>query len=85
MISLKQTQRMEQKLSPQQIQYQKLLQLNTLGLEQRIKTELEINPFLEAEMELKEEEERPEEVEAGEDTEEAPDSDDEFWCRRLHE
>ena len=78
MISLKQTQRMEQKLSPQQIQYQKLLQLNTLGLEQRIKTELEINPFLEAEMELKEEEERPEEVEAGEDTEDAPDSDDEF-------
>ena len=37
----------QQKLSPQQIQYQKLLQLNTLALEQRIKTELEINPILE--------------------------------------
>ncbi|MHB8906242.1 MAG: RNA polymerase factor sigma-54, partial [Melioribacteraceae bacterium] len=31
----------------QQIQYQKLLQLNTLALEQRIKTELELNPILE--------------------------------------
>ncbi len=88
MISLKQTQKLEQKLSPQQIQYQKLLQLNTLGLEQRIKNELEMNPFLEAEMELREEEDRPEEVEAPEstegetenteETEEAASSDDEF-------
>jgi RNA polymerase sigma-54 factor len=41
----------QQRLSPQQIQYQKLLQLNTLALEQRIKTELEINPILEEVME----------------------------------
>jgi RNA polymerase sigma-54 factor len=88
MISLKQTQRLEQKLSPQQIQYQKLLQLNTLGLEQRIKTELEINPFLEADMELREEEEHPEEVEApeaaegetgdSEEVEESTSTEDEF-------
>ncbi len=52
MLSLSQRLTQQQKLSPQQIQYQKLLQLNTLALEQRIKTELEINPILEEEMEL---------------------------------
>jgi RNA polymerase sigma-54 factor len=52
MLSLNQRLTQQQKLSPQQIQYQKLLQLNTLALEQRIKTELELNPILEEEMEL---------------------------------
>ncbi len=47
MLSLNQRLSQQQKLSPQQIQYQKLLQLNTLALEQRIKTELELNPVLE--------------------------------------
>jgi RNA polymerase sigma-54 factor len=47
MINLTQKLSQQQRLSPQQIQYQKLLQLNTLALEQRIKTELEINPVLE--------------------------------------
>lgn len=47
MLSLHQKLALQQKLSPQQIQYQKLLQLNTLSLEQRIKTELEMNPILE--------------------------------------
>src|SRR3970040_2448482 len=47
MLSLNQRLSQQQKLSPQQIQYQKLLQLNTLALEQRIKTELEITPILE--------------------------------------
>lgn len=47
MLSLQQKIALQQKLSPQQIQYQKLLQLNTLALEQRIKTELELNPILE--------------------------------------
>ncbi len=47
MLSLSQKLSQQQKLSPQQIQYQKLLQLNTLALEQRIKTELEMNPVLE--------------------------------------
>ena len=36
-----------QKLSPQQIQLMKLLQLPTVALEQRIKEELETNPALE--------------------------------------
>jgi RNA polymerase sigma-54 factor len=52
MLTLSQRLSQQQKLSPQQIQYQKLLQLNTLALEQRIKTELELNPILEEEMEL---------------------------------
>lgn len=50
MLSLHQKLSLQQKLSPQQIQYQKLLQLNTMALEQRIKTELEINPVLEETM-----------------------------------
>jgi len=40
-------QKMLQKLSPQQIQLMKLLQLPTLALEQRIKQEIEENPALE--------------------------------------
>ncbi len=39
-------QKMLQKLSPQQIQLMKLLQLPTVSLEQRIKEELELNPAL---------------------------------------
>lgn len=44
---LSQKQSLQQKLSPQQIQYIKLLQLPTIGLEQRVKEELEMNPVLE--------------------------------------
>lgn len=46
-ISQKLQQGLQQKLSPQQLQYIKLLQLPTIALEQRIKEELEINPILE--------------------------------------
>ncbi len=67
MLSLNQKLLQTQKLSPQQIQYQKLLQLNTLALEQRIKTELELNPILEEtqteemELTLDQKDESPEE------------------------
>ncbi|ARA94195.1 RNA polymerase sigma-54 factor [Rhodothermaceae bacterium RA] len=47
MLNLQQKLTQQQKLSPQQIQYIKLLQLPTLELEQRIKAELESNPLLE--------------------------------------
>lgn len=40
------TQKLLQKLSPQQIQLMKLLQIPTASLEQRIKEELEVNPAL---------------------------------------
>jgi len=59
MLELKQEQELQQKLSPQQIQYIKLLQLNALDLDQRIKEELEENPLLEEG--LDEEEQREEE------------------------
>lgn len=45
--NISQKQSLQQKLSPQQIQFVKLLQLPTIGLEQRIKQEMEINPVLE--------------------------------------
>lgn len=56
-------QKLLQKLSPQQIQLMKLLQLPTVALEQRIKEELEGNPALDegAEANEDEEEERYEE------------------------
>ena len=41
------SQKLLQKLSPQQIQLMKLLQLPTVALEQRIKEELETNEALE--------------------------------------
>jgi RNA polymerase sigma-54 factor len=49
MAALKQTitQKLEQRLSPQQIQLMKLLQVPTMELDQRIKQELEENPALE--------------------------------------
>ena len=44
---MSQKQSQQQRLSPQQIQYIKLLQLPTLALEQRVEEELEMNPVLE--------------------------------------
>jgi len=48
MISQQQSQRQQLKILPQQIQLLNLFFLNSLELEQRIKNELEENPFLEA-------------------------------------
>jgi RNA polymerase sigma-54 factor len=42
------SQKLQQKLSPQQIQLMKLLQIPTASLEQRIQEELEVNPALES-------------------------------------
>lgn len=53
-------QKLLQKLSPQQIQLMKLLQLPTVALEQRIKEELEINPALEEGSESDEEDNKDE-------------------------
>lgn len=46
MLKQAQQQRLVQKLSPQQIQFMKLLQVPTANLEERIKDELESNPAL---------------------------------------
>src|SRR5512145_2320421 len=60
MLNISLQQKMMMKLSPQQVQYLKMLQLPTLALEQRVKAELEMNPLLEEgfedEMELVQEE-----------------------------
>ena len=73
-MALKQTQQLKllQKLSPQQIQLMKLLQLPTVALEQRIKEELELNPALEEdtnEVENEEDENEYDEVDGGEEDE----------------
>jgi len=54
-MALKQylTQKLEQRLSPQQIQLMKLLQVPTMELDQRIKQEIEENPALEEGLEKK--------------------------------
>jgi RNA polymerase sigma-54 factor len=81
MLNLKQEQKLQQKLSPQQIQYIKLLQLNTLDLEQRIKDEMESNPLLEEGLS---EEERAEE-ESLSDTEEDLDDEERLEDERERE
>lgn len=53
-------QKLLQKLSPQQIQLMKLLQLPTVALEQRIKEEMEVNPALEEGEENEEEDQKDE-------------------------
>ncbi len=70
-MALKQSlqQRLLQKLSPQQIQLMKMLQLPTIELEKRIKEELEINPALD---------EGEEQVSEDEFTEEADEKRDDF-------
>jgi len=60
-------QKMQQKLSPQQIQLMKLLQVPTAALDQRIKEELEANPALD---EMPENEENAEELTFSETKEE---------------
>lgn len=61
-----QTQRLDQRLSPQQIQLMKLLQVPTMELDQRIKQEIEENPALEEGLE-KDEDEFEEEYDDAED------------------
>jgi RNA polymerase sigma-54 factor len=55
-------QSLQQKLSPQQIQFIKLLQVPTAELENRIEEELELNPVLEEGEDEEPEENRPEEA-----------------------
>ena len=62
-LNQKLQQRLLQKLSPQQIQLMKLLQLPTIALEQRIKQEMEENPALEEGVEDEENEQDNEDEE----------------------
>lgn len=56
MLKQSQQQRLLQKLSPQQIQLMKLLQIPTANLEERVKEEIEENPALEYELASNEDE-----------------------------
>jgi RNA polymerase sigma-54 factor len=75
MLKQKLQQKLLQKLSPQQIQMIKLLEVPTLQIEQRIKKELEENPALE---EGEEDEEIPAESDDGEEFEEDDKDQEEF-------
>ena len=71
------SQQLQQKLSPQQIQFIKLLQVPTAELESRIEEELEINPALEEGESHEEQETAPEqeqEHEGGDDQEQEQES-----------
>ena len=80
MLNLQQKQSLQQKLSPQQIQYIKLLQLPTLELEMRIKEEMEMNPLLEEgeeeEEEITTEADEPPQAEAADESEREPEGND---------
>ncbi|RAJ85576.1 RNA polymerase sigma-54 factor [Chitinophaga dinghuensis] len=74
MLKQTQQQKLLQKLSPQQIQLMKLLQVPTVNLEERIKEELEENPALEYGEEAHEDEfNEQDEFEGGDDDEFEPD------------
>ena len=66
-------QKLLQKLSPQQIQLMKLLQLPTVALEQRIKEEIEGNPALDEGREKDEDDEEEERYEERDDSKEEHD------------
>jgi RNA polymerase sigma-54 factor len=68
MLNISLQHKMLMKLSPQQVQYLKMLQLPTLALEQKIKAELELNPLLEEGFE--------DELEQSQEQEDASTSDD---------
>ncbi|MFW6245939.1 MAG: RNA polymerase factor sigma-54 [Tangfeifania sp.] len=74
-------QKLLQKLSPQQIQVIKLLEIPTLQLEQRIKKELEENPVLELESDTPESEEDSSET----DSEQSSDEDEFSYDDYLNE
>lgn len=61
MLKQKLQQKLLQKLSPQQIQVIKLLELPTMQLEQRVKKELEDNPTLEMEVDMDDNYDTPDE------------------------
>ncbi|MCB2204304.1 RNA polymerase factor sigma-54 [bacterium] len=93
MLHLTQTQRLQQKLSPAQVQYLKILQLPVLQLEQKIKDELEMNPLLEEGLEQLEDQEESQELEQrtdddvpGEDGQkEESAADDEYLEKEIRE
>lgn len=77
MLDQKQILKQQQKLSPQQIQVIKLLEIPTIELDTRIKEELEVNPALEAEESDDDQEERDDNLDLDTDSDSNSDNDDE--------
>lgn len=77
-------QKLQQKLSPQQIQLMKLLQVPTALLDERVKEEIEENPALELGEEMPEDEKADADeltdIEAGSEDELTADGDDDFYA-----
>lgn len=77
-------QKLQQKLSPQQIQLMKLLQVPTALLEERVKEEIEENPALELGEEMPEDEKADADeltdIEAGPEDELSTDEDEDFYA-----
>lgn len=70
------SQKQMQKLSPQQIQLMKLLQVTTANLEQRIEEELEVNPALEKDQGEEEEDKDYDDLDDKDQKEESSEEDD---------
>jgi RNA polymerase sigma-54 factor len=77
---LKQTlqQKLQAKLSPQQIQLMKMLQIPTMELDQRIKEEMESNPALEEGREEEEEDSKTMDEQEAQESEETKNEDEDF-------
>jgi len=71
MLNISLQHKLMMKLSPQQVQYLKMLQLPTLALEQKIKAELEMNPLLEEGFDEEQEAAQEQETASAEETAEA--------------
>ena len=82
MLNQKLQLKLSQKLSPQQIQLMKLIQLSTLEFEQRLSREIEENPALDTVNESQEIDN--DNFELNEDSEKQEKSDDEIFCRKGH-
>ena len=78
MLDQKLQQKQQQKLSPQQIQVIKLLEIPTMELETRIKEEIEVNPALEVDGDG-DHEEAEEKNESNDDSTEFNNDDDDHW------
>lgn len=77
MLDQKQILKQQQKLSPQQIQVIKLLEIPTIELDTRIKEELEVNPALEADENDEDQEEQDDNVDMDNDSDSNSEEDDE--------
>jgi len=85
MLNQKLQLKLQQKLSPQQIQLMKLLQLPTIAIEQRIKEELEENPALEDANESDEKDEAQTQEENNPDAETPAEEEDEEIEKEIEE